>query len=92
VEELIQLQNIFLAITPRITITTPPDSEPLEVPTLSIDAVRMTFRRIYEHDERLHLTDKTIQELDFHPLSVTLLATVARQHEWDNSQTRNCGI
>ena len=85
VEELSQFDNIFIVITSRITIV-PPDCETIQVPTLTMDTARSMFRRIYQHDERLELVDRILRQLDFHPLSVTLLATVARQNDWDNDR------
>ena len=85
VKELAQFTKICLVVTSRIT-TIPPDFKRLNVPTLSADAARSAFYRIHDTNERPDLIDAIVEQLDFHPLSVTLLATVAYQNNWNNTR------
>ena len=85
VEELSRFGNICLVITSRITAT-PPNCQVLRIPTLSMDAACSTFYRIHKPSGRSDSVDNILKQLDFHPLSVTLLATVAHQHQWGSDR------
>ena len=85
VEELSNFPNICVVITSRIT-TIPSNFETLEVGTLSTGAAHDTFYNIFKYCERSESVNNILKQLDFHPLSVALLATVAHQNRWDNNR------
>jgi len=85
VEELSRFSNIWVCITSRISAV-PPHCETFDIPTLSMEAARDTFYRIYTHDGHSDLVNGILEQLDFHPLSITLLATVAKHSKWDTKR------
>ena len=85
VEELSEFNSICLAITSRITVL-PPNFETLEIPTLPMEAAFDTFYDIHKYVGWSESVNDILKQLDFHPLSVTLLATVAHQNKWDNNR------
>ena len=87
VGELSRFNNIWICITSRIS-TTPPEYKCLDVSTLSAGAARDTFYSVYgsRSDGRSNLVNGILDQLDFHPLSITLLAAVARQNKWDTDR------
>ena len=87
IEEFSRCQNVCLVTTSKMDVGIP-DFRHIEVPMLPEDGARHMFH------SRCHLirspgVDKLLGELDFHPLSVDLLATAVRENGWDEPTLLN---
>ena len=82
VNELCQFPSICLCITSRIT-TVPPRCKRPEIPTLPVEAACDIFYGIYGDGSRSNIITDLLKRLDFHALSITLLATTASHNKWD---------
>src|SRR5882762_3347077 len=85
VDELCQFKTICLLIASRIT-TVPPRCKRPEIPTLSMEAACDIFYGIYGDGMRSSIIDDLLKRLDFHALSITLLATTASHNAWDHNR------
>ena len=85
IEELCQFKKLCICITSRIT-TVPPRCELPEIPTLSMEAACDIFYRIYRNVGRSSVIDDLLKSLDFHALSIKLLATTASHNRWDHDR------
>ena len=82
VNELCQFPTICLCITSRIT-TVPPRCKRPEIPTLSMEAACDIFYGIHGDGGCSIIINNLLKRLDFHPLSIALLATTASHNAWD---------
>ena len=82
VEELCQFERICVCITSRIT-TVPQDCRHPTIPTLSMDAACDIFYRIYDIHGRSNSVEDLMRLLEFHPLSISVLAATASHNRWD---------
>jgi tetratricopeptide (TPR) repeat protein len=82
VEELSQFKTISLLITSRIS-TVPQHCKRPEIPTLSMEAACDIFYGIYGDSQPSITVNDLLRRLDFHALSIILLANTASQNTWD---------
>ena len=85
VDELCRFKNISLLITSRIT-TVPPYCKRPEIPKLSMEAACDIFYGIYDNLGESGIITDLLHRLDFHALSITLLATTAAHNGWDHDR------
>jgi tetratricopeptide (TPR) repeat protein len=82
VDELCQFKKLSLCITSRLT-TVPPRCKRPVIPTLSMEAACDIFYGIYCDGGRSSIINNLLKRLDFHALSIKLLATTASHNAWD---------
>ena len=82
VDELCQFKSICVCITSHIT-TVPRHSKRPGIPTLSMEAACEIFYGIYGDGERSTIINDLLKRLDFHALSITLLATTVSHITWE---------
>jgi len=83
IEEFGSYEHVCLVTTSRMY----PDTHGfhwVEIPTLSEDGARETFYSLCDL-ERSSAVDDLIARLDFHPLSINLLASFVYENDWDES-------
>ena len=85
VDELCRFKKVCVLITSRIK-TVPPHCKRPEVPTLSMEAACEIFYGIYGNREKSGVIEDLLRRLDFHALSITLLATTAAHYAWDHDR------
>ena len=85
VDELARLSDVCFCVTSRIS-TIPRSCKTLKVPTFSMAAAHNTFYHVYKHSERCDSINDILKKLNFHPLSITLLATVAQCNKWSGNR------
>ena len=81
IEEIGRCKNVCLIATSRMDIKIP-DFRHIEVPTLPANDARNTFYGRCNLG-RSAAVDKLLADLDFHPLSIELLARAVCENDWD---------
>ena len=82
VDELCRFKKMCVLITSRIK-TVPPHFKRPEIPTLSMEAACDIFYNIYGNPGKSDTINDLLHHLDFHALSIKLLATTASHNAWD---------
>ena len=82
VEELSHFRTMCLCITSRISMVPGHCKRPV-IPTLSMESACDIFYDIYDNGSRSDIVNNLLKQLDFHVLSIKLLATTASHNMWD---------
>jgi len=85
VGELSQFKTVCLCITSRIA-TIPRHCKRPAIPALSIKAACNIFYSIYDDGGRSEIITDLLRRLNFHALSVVLLATTSVHNVWSYDQ------
>jgi len=85
VEELSRFKTISLCITSRITTVPHLSKQPI-IPTLSVEAACDIFYSIYNNNSQSDVINNLLRQLDFHALSIVLLATTASHNMWSHDR------
>jgi len=81
VEELSHFETVCLCVTSRIS-TVPRHCKRPIIPTLSMGSACDVFYSIYDNGGQSDIISNLLRRLDFHALSITLLATTASHNMW----------
>jgi tetratricopeptide (TPR) repeat protein len=85
VEELSRFKTVCLCVTSRIATVPRLCKRPI-IPMLSVEAACNIFYGIYGDDDRSDIISSLLERLDFHALSITLLATTAFHNLWNHDR------
>ena len=85
VDELCQFKTVCLLITSRISAVPKNCTRP-EITMLSMEAACDIFYSNYGNGKRSSIVNDLLLRLDFHPLSIMLLAVTASHHAWDHNR------
>ncbi|KAH7918282.1 TPR-like protein, partial [Leucogyrophana mollusca] len=84
------LPSVRIVLTTRNTrVSTNLRRTIIDVPVLDPGAARETFTQIYRTNGSPAIIDKLLKDLDFHALSINLLAHVATENRWTLDQLIN---
>ena len=81
VEELSQFETVCLCVTSRIS-TVPRHCKRPIIPILSMESACDVFYAIHDDGGRSDIISNLLRRLDFHALSIALLATTASHNMW----------